>query len=49
MCQLAILWFLLTNSTTPVPDWCWVCWLVILVVYGISSIVNLIKLGMELK
>ena len=49
MCQVAILWFLLTNSATPAPTWCWVCWWIILVTWSISSIVNLIKLGMELK
>ena len=49
MLNLAILWFLLTNSTVPAPSWCWTFWWIMLVFWIINTIVSFIKLGMELK
>ena len=49
MLNLAILWFLLTNSTVSVPTWCWVCWWILLVIQGINFVAQCIKIGMEMK
>ena len=49
MLELAILWFLMTNSVAPVPTWCWVFWWIILIVKGINFIAQCIKIGMEMK
>ena len=47
MLELAILWFLMTNSVAPVPTW--VFWWIILIVKGINFIAQCIKIGMEMK
>lgn len=49
MLSLSILCWLMLNSVAPVPTWCWVFWWIGIVVKIIEFIVNLIKVGMEIK
>ena len=48
MLNLALIWWLLSNSAVPAPDWCWVCWWILLVVKIIDIIAHAVKFGMKL-